>query len=73
MGRNRVTISPVPITSGTALSHLSHKLIRAASQRKENSVQIGRRITVSAERQEKIADFSTVLEMKWVFRFLRSI
>jgi len=53
MGRNSVTISPVPIASGTAVSHLSHKLIRAASQRKENSLEIGRRITVSAEGQGK--------------------
>lgn len=57
MDKNSITTSPVPIASGTALSHFSHKLIRATSQRKENSLQIGRRITVSAERQGKKKQF----------------
>lgn len=68
MGRNSVTISPVPIASGTALTHLSHKPIRPTSQRKENfKLEEG-----SQQRGREKTNFSIVLETNWVFRFLRS-
>lgn len=73
MCRNSVTIRPVPIASGTALSHFSHNLIRVNILRERQLFTLEE----GSQYQQRSVwggnNFSIVLVTNWVFRFLRSL
>lgn len=73
MCRNSVTIRPVPIASGTALSHFSHNLIRVNISRERQLFTLEE----GSQYQQRSVwggnNFSIVLVTNWVFRFLRSL
>lgn len=73
MCRNSVTIRPVPIALGTALSHFSHNLIRVNISRERQLFTLEEG---SQYQQRSVCggnNFSIVLVTNWVFRFLRSL